>query len=180
MNLSRLIPSSLLAAGLLLAANARASDALVTFDDMPAASSGQVVDINLPHSLLVVAALATDKSDHETAELLRHLQSVRVNVVKLDAGNRAEAIEHIRRVRESLKDWRKVVSVRQPNGEDVDIRMKCRADDTIEGFVITVIQPDQNAVFINVVGDLKPDQLGRIVAHFQIPGMPSLAAPKHA
>lgn len=180
MNLSRLVPATLLAAGLLVAATARASDALVTFEDMPASSTGQVVDINVPHSLLAVAAMATDKSDHETAELLRQLQFVRVNVVKLDAGNRDEAIEHIRRVRESLKDWRKIVSVRQANGEDVDIRMKCRADDTIEGFVITVIQPGQNAVFVNVVGDLKPDQLGRIVAHFQIPGMPAIPAPKHA
>ena len=179
MNLSRLLASALLSAGLLLCASARASDAVVDFDDMPASATGQIVDINLPPSLLAVASQFVEKSDHDTAELIRHLKLVRVNVVKLGDSNRAQALDHIRRVRESLKDWRTIVSVRQPNGDNVDISMKSRGNDLIEGFVITVIRPNGDAVFVNVVGDITPAQLGMIASRLSIPGIQNLELPAH-
>lgn len=181
MNPSRLLASSLLCTGLLLcAATSHASDALVDFGALPAPASGECVEVNLPPALLAIASSATEKSDHETADLIRHLRLVHINVVKLDDSNRTQAIDHIRRFRESLKNWKQVVSVREPNGDDVDIRMKCRDDNTIEGFVITVLESKGDAVFVNIVGDLKPDQLGALAARLPIPGMPTLGLPAPA
>jgi hypothetical protein len=54
-----------------------------------------------------------------------------------------------------------VVTVREP-GQDVAVFLKLRGEEAVEGLVVTVLEGDREAVFVNVVGEVRPDKLAEI------------------
>ena len=101
------------------------------------------------------------------AELLRNIRHVRVNVIGLDDTNRAATLAQVATVRADLarKGWEKIITVREgadQEGDDVAIFMKSRSDEAIEGLVVTVISKQGEAVLVNVVGDIRADQLAKL------------------
>lgn len=135
------------------------------------ASKGQFVEVNLSPGLIKFAARLAKNQEPEAAELLGNLKRIRVNVVGLDDGNRAGTVEKIDAVRRQLEaqGWTKMVTVREKNGGDnVDIHVKQLSDDVIQGLVVTVIDKKGEAVFVNIVGNIKADQLGDLAEKFNI------------
>lgn len=137
---------------------------------MPAAK-GQFVEINLSTAMLKFAARIAAHQEPETADLIRNLKSIRVNVVGLDDSNRAATVEQIESVRRKLEaqGWTKMVTVREKNGGDnVDIHVKQRGEEAIDGLVVTVIDKKGEAVFVNIVGNINADQIAKIADKFDI------------
>ncbi len=137
---------------------------------MPSAK-GKFVEINLSPALLKFAARIAARQEPETAELIRNLKSIRVNVVGLDDSNRAATTEQIEGVRRKLETqgWTKMVTVReQDGGDNVDIHVKQHGEESIDGLVITVIDRKGEAVFVNIVGNINADQLAQIADKFDI------------
>ncbi len=126
----------------------------------PAANGGQFVEVNIKGNLLNMAARLAAKEEPEIADLLKGIQSVRVNVVGLDDGNRAETQARIKAVRGELdsKGWERVVMVSEKD-QDVGIYLKTRGQDAVEGLVVTVIENNKQAVLVNIVGDIRPEKL---------------------
>ncbi|HAV64979.1 MAG TPA: hypothetical protein DCY13_21730, partial [Verrucomicrobiales bacterium] len=104
-----------------------------------------------------------EKSEPEVARLLRGLQAVRVNVVGLNDDNRGELKGRIESVRKQLSanGWERIVTVKEGN-EDVGVFVKLRGEEAVEGVVVTVIDSDKEAVFVNVVGDIRPEQIAKV------------------
>ena len=50
----------------------------------------------------------------------------------------------------------------QESTQDVAIFVKHRGDEAIEGVVITILEDSKQAVFINVVGDIRPEKIALI------------------
>lgn len=127
---------------------------------VPSAHGGQFVEVNVKSTLLALAARLTEKQEPEVADLLRNLKSVRVNVVGVDDANRAELTARLKKVRAELeaKGWDRIVTV-QEKDQDVGVYLKQRNAEVIEGIVVTVIDGDKEAVFVNVVGDIRPEKL---------------------
>jgi hypothetical protein len=50
----------------------------------------------------------------------------------------------------------------------VDIHVKQHGDDAIDGLVVTVIDHNGEAVFVNIVGNINADQLAKIADKFDI------------
>ncbi|MCC5025523.1 MAG: DUF4252 domain-containing protein [Candidatus Synoicihabitans palmerolidicus] len=115
-------------------------------------------------ALLKLAAAFTKHQDPEVAELLGSLERVRVNVFGLEDDTRSEVIAQINAVRDSLdaQGWVRVVTVREHKGEDVAIFMKQNGEESIHGIVVTVIGSDNEAVLVNIVGDVGIEQIARI------------------
>jgi phosphoribosylanthranilate isomerase len=166
----------LIAAGisLALATAARAAEADPGFIDigqlMPS-SKGQFVEVNLSPGLLKFAAKIASHQEPEAADLIANLKRIRVNVVSLDDSNRAATIEKIESVRRKLETqgWTQMVTVREKDdGDNVDIHVKQRGDDAIDGLVITVIDHKGEAVFVNIVGNINADQISKIAEKFDI------------
>lgn len=161
------LKSLLLAAALPLALSTRADQAPPGFVDFgkfaPPSGGGQFVEVNIKSHLLSLAAKLTEKSEPEVADLLRNLRAIRVNVVGLDDGNRTELADRLKGIRTDLesKGWERVVTV-QEKGQDVGVYLKHRGDEAIEGVVVTVIDGGKEAVFVNVVGDIRPEKLSVI------------------
>ncbi len=142
-------------------------------------AKGQFVEVNLPAGLIKFAARLAKAQEPDVAELLANLKSVRVNVVGLDDGNRADTVGKIEAARRKLEGdgWTKVVTVREPGGDNVDVHVRQKNDDVIEGLVVTVLDRKGEAVFVNIVGNISADKIGAIAEKFQIEPLRKLKLP---
>ncbi len=137
---------------------------------MPSAN-GQFVEVNLSQGMLKFAAKIAAHQEPEAAALINNLKRIRVNVIGMDDSNRSDTIAKIESVRRKLESqgWTQLVTVRDKNdGDNVDVHIKQRGDDTIDGLVVTVLDKKGEAVFVNIVGNISADQLGMIADKFDI------------
>jgi hypothetical protein len=141
----------------------------VDFGKLPITGSGENVEVNITSGLISIAAKLVEKNEPDVAELLRGLKGVRVNVIGLSDENRSEIENRVKSVRATLdtQGWQRVVNV-QNKGEDVGVYVKTRGDEAIEGVVVTVLNSGNEAVFVNVVGDLKPEKIAKLAEQFDI------------
>ena len=160
-----------LIAGLTTAGLAAEPAGYVDFGKLPASGKGEYVEVKLNGFLLRLAAKFAKSEDPAAAELIAGLSSIRVNVLGLDDRNRAATIERVGTVRKQLdgQGWEQIVTVRGKHEEDVAIFIKHRGEVAIEGLVITVIDGRKHeAVFVNIVGNIKPDQLAGLAKHLHL------------
>lgn len=132
----------------------------IDFGEFKAPEGGQFVEVNIRKNLIGMVARLTEKSEPEVAKILRGLESVRVNVIGLNDDNREELKRRIRSVRAQLieKEWERIATV-QDKKEDVGVFIKLKGEEAVEGIVVTVVSGDREAVFVNVVGDIRPEQI---------------------
>jgi len=121
---------------------------------------GEFVEVNVPSNLISLAARFVQKQDPDVAQLLNGLKLVRVNVIGLDDGNREELHQRAQKVRADLagKGWERIVAA-QEKDQDVSIYLKMAEKSVVQGLVAVVIDGSQHAVFVNIVGDIKPEQI---------------------
>lgn len=143
----------------------------------PALSGGQFVEVHVPRNLISIASKLVGEDEPEISSLLAGLQSIRVNVVSIDESNREELAERVASIREHVTSngWQQVVSVRD-DGENVGVYLKVLDDEVIEGVTITVIDGSGEAVFINIVGDVRPEQIALLGERFGIDPLKELSA----
>ena len=174
--MNNLLRSSLAAATVSLAlvtfsSAAETEPGAIDIGQLLPSAKGEFVEVNLSTAMLKFAARIAARQEPETAELLRGLKSIRVNVVGMDDSNRAATIEKIESVRRKLEadGWTKMVTVREKEGGDnVDIHVKQHGEESIDGLVVTVIDKKGEAVFVNIVGNINADQIGKIADKFDI------------
>lgn len=174
--MKNLLRSSLAAAALSLALTTYASAAdnqpgAIDIGQLMPSAKGEFVEINLSSAMLKFAARIAARQEPEAAELIRNLKSIRVNVVGLDDSNRDSTIEQIEGVRRKLEaqGWTKMVTVREKNGGDnVDVHVMQRGEESIDGLVVTVLDKKGEAVFVNIVGNINADQIAQIADKFDI------------
>lgn len=170
------VRTSLAAAALSLAfvTSSYADDTEAGFVDIgqfAPSAGGQFVEVNLSQGVLKFAAKIAAREEPEAAELINNLKRIRVNVIGMDDSNRADTIAKIESVRRKLESqgWTQLVTVRDRNeGDNVDVHVKQRGDNNIDGLVVTVINKKGEAVFVNIVGNISAEQLGIIADKFDI------------
>jgi hypothetical protein len=174
--MKNLLRSSFAAATLSVALTTFASAAesepgAIDIGQLVPATKGEFVEVNVSGAMLKFAARIAARQEPEVAELLRNLKSIRVNVVGLDDSNReatAGKIDDVRRKLES-QGWTRMVTVRERNdGDNVDVHVKQRGEDAIDGLVVTVLDRKGEAVFVNIVGNINADQIAQIADKFDI------------
>jgi hypothetical protein len=137
---------------------------------MPAAK-GEYVEVNLSAGMLKFVSKLAARQEPEAAALIGNLKRVRVNVVSLDDSNRQGAIDHIEGIRRKLEGqgWTQMVTVRERDDRsNVDVHVKQRGDDIIEGLVVTVIDDKGEAVLVNIVGNISADQIAKVAENLDI------------
>jgi hypothetical protein len=144
----------------------------------PPTGGGEFVEVNVTSSLISIATKFIEKSEPEVAKVLNGLQSVRVNVVGMDDDNRGELEKRVQTVRQELekKGWERLVIARQKD-QDVGVYLKTANKDTVQGLVVVVMDGNKQAVFVNVVGDIKPEQLAMIGERLHIEPLKHLGTP---
>jgi hypothetical protein len=137
----------------------------VDFGRIVPSAEGRFVEINLSPGLLKFAAMCISKQEPQAAEMIGNLQHVRVNVVELNDSNREATLACVKAVRQKLETqgWTQIVNVReQPKGDDVQIFARIRGEEAIEGLVVTVISGNHEVVLVNIVGEIKAEQIATL------------------
>ena len=135
----------------------------VDFGTFTAASGGEFVEVNVTSSLISLATKFLEKDQPDVAQVLKGLQLIHVNVIGLNDANRSELETRVQGIRKELetKGWERIVKV-QEKAQDVGVYLKTRDKDTVQGLVVVVIDGKKEAVLVNVVGDIKPEQLSML------------------
>jgi len=178
MKTTPLFSAGLLAVALTVSAQDRPSG-YFDFGKLPTASGGEHVEVSVGGTIASIASRFIDKSEPEAAKVLRSIKSLRVHVIELKDDNRAQMVDRIKAIRTDLegKAWEKIVSAKSKK-EDVAIFLKSRGEEAIEGLVLTVLDGNKEAVLINIVGDIKPEQLAVLADKLHIDPLKKFAKAK--
>lgn len=135
----------------------------------PKGGEGQFVEVNVPTGLITLAARLVEKDQPEVAKVLSGLKLVHVNVIGIDAENRDELQQRAEKVRKELsgKGWERIVTAQQKN-QNVSVYLKMADKDVVQGLAAVVLDGKEHAVFANVVGDIRPEQLAMLGEKFHI------------
>ncbi len=135
----------------------------------PPRAGGQFVEVNIRDNLIGMVARLAAAQEPEVAELIGGLKRIRVNVIGLDDENRGEIGDRVSRLGIELdqRGWERIVTAR--NGtEEVNVFLKTREQEAVEGIVVTILQGGKEAVLINVVGDIRPEQIATLGERFNL------------
>jgi hypothetical protein len=137
----------------------------VDFGQLDSVYGEPKVRINIGSFLLGFVAAAA-KEDPEAAALMRGLEGVRINIYST-AGEVAPAMEHLVQVKSMLQtqNWEPIVQVNE-QGEQVQIFMKADGEG-MQGLTVMAVNGEE-AVFLNILGSIDPDQLGKVMEQFDV------------
>lgn len=140
-------------------------DKMGIFDDLESS-----IEIFIKGPLLKLALEAVKHEEPDVADLIRGLKLVRVQVFTLEGDDQSERLkEKTEAVAKELekKGWDMAVRVRDRD-EQVYIYMLPGKKDNIDGLVVMVVEEGNEAVFVNIVGTINPENIGRLGRSFDI------------
>lgn len=138
----------------------------VDFGALTAMYGQPTVEIAVGRSLLNMVSAFAASEDPEAAQLFKRLQGVRIQVFELSTLPEG-ALDHVNTVASSLRSggWEPVVKVSSAD-EQVRIFMKMNGDH-VEGITVMAVD-EEEAAFINVIGNLDPAELEKVMDNFDI------------
>jgi hypothetical protein len=154
-------------AGLAVTCHLAAADSpgKVDFGSFAAPGNGKTfVEVNVGSGLINLATRLVEKQEPEVAKLLAGIESVRINVVGLNDSNRSSIESRAKEVRQKLEagGWERIVTA-QKDSQDVNIFLKMADKEVVQGLTLVVMEgAKQEAVFINVVGNIRPEQISML------------------
>ena len=127
------------------------------------------VEVFLEPNLLSMVAAVTQGSDPELSDMLHKLKQIRVQTFKIGADRADKVEEKTAEVAKRLEGngWQTVVRVRERRQERTYVYMKW-VENLCQGMVVMNVDPNDEAAFVNIVGEIDPNQIARIGSHFNI------------
>lgn len=125
------------------------------------------VMINIGGSVLrFVGGMAAD-SDPEAAAIMNNLKGVRIQVWSTEGQDAAPALDQASTMKNLLagQAWEPIVQVNE-EGEKAYIYIKLNGD-VMDGLAVMAVD-DSEAVFINIIGQLDPNQLAQVMDNFDV------------
>jgi len=121
------------------------------------------------HLLKMVAKFAGDKDD-ELSGLIGGLKLIKVYSFEVDKNNETDIKKRIKNVDKKLmeQNWDRIVRVKQKD-EITNIYIKTEDDDKVLGLVVASLEKNGEATFVNIVGDINLETIGRLSEKFNIP-----------
>ena len=138
----------------------------VNFGELSMIFGEPSVQISVGESLLGLVSSLSASEDPEAAELFNRLKGVRVSVYETESMADG-AVDLIKDVSSRLVDqgWEAVVTV---NSADEQVRIFMMINDNlVEGITVMAIE-ETEAVFVNVIGTINPEELGKVMENFDI------------
>jgi len=126
------------------------------------------VEINIEGALMSLIAAGARSEDPEFSSVIAGLKAITVRAVPLKDVDEASVRGKIGRTIRWLEDrgWKSTLRVRD-EGEEVYIYLK-ETDGKIAGLTLLTFDPGDEAVVINIVGRIDPEQIGRLSQRLDI------------
>ena len=138
----------------------------VDFGDLSATYGEPKITINLGGTMLNFVGMMSSSESPETSDLISKLKGIRVQIYSL--GEDADvAKDQFGKTRSNLKSsgWEPIVQVNEDD-EQVLVYMKA-VDGQMEGMTVMVVD-NEEAVFVNVIGQLNPTELATVMDRFDV------------
>jgi len=138
----------------------------VDFGDLSATYGEPKITINLGGTMLNFVGMMSSSESPETSDLISKLKGIRVQIFSL--GEDADAAKHqFGKTKSNLQSsgWEPIVQVNEDD-EQVLVYMKA-VDGNMEGMTVMVVD-DEEAVFVNVIGQLNPTELAKVMDRFDV------------
>lgn len=135
----------------------------------------ETVEVFIKGPLLKFAAKAAEIEDPEMGSLLNNLKLIKVNSFSMDNFS----IDEVRNIMKTISKkidrdkWELMVRSKE-KGEYVEVYTRFGQNDSLNGLVVMAVEEKGDAVFVNIVGDIDPDKLGKLSNKFNIPKMDSV------
>ncbi|MDJ0654172.1 MAG: DUF4252 domain-containing protein [Xanthomonadales bacterium] len=126
------------------------------------------VEISLGGAMLGFVSAAARDAEPELADALGKLRSIRISVFEIGPESMDEARVRADSVSRKLEadDWEPAVVVRSA---DTSVRMYMKTvGGKVAGMAVMMIEPGSDAVFMNIVGEIDPAQLGQVASQFGV------------
>jgi len=152
----------------------KSSPGFVEFGNLERVYGEPKVEINLGGTILSLVGKISKHEDPELGDVIRNLDQVRVLVYELD-DSATDALNQVDTITATLKSkqWLPIVSVNEEL-EKVRVYMHQNGD-IVDGMVVMVVDATANnkkkrkeAVFINIVGEINPEQLSQLTDSLDI------------
>ena len=139
------------------------------------------LEVNIKGALLRLITEASKNEDPELTSLLGKLKAIEVRGYPLSPSQFKDISKRTSTLSRQLesKGWETVVRVRERTGDEEQVNIYLKTNrDIIAGLVVMVLQPDdeEGAVFVNIVGDIDPAEIGRLGRKFNIDPLEDLGA----
>ena len=136
----------------------------VDFGDLSITYGEPKITINLGGTMLNFVGMMSSSESPETSEMISKLKGIRVQIYTLDENTDA-ARDQFGKTKSSLKSsgWEPIVQVNEDD-EQVLVYMKM-IEGQMEGMTVMVVD-EEEAVFVNVIGQLNPAELGKVMDSF--------------
>ena len=142
------------------------------FGDLSVFQDGEMVtEIIIEEKLLRMVAKFT-KDDEELSNLIGGLKLIRVNTFEVTPSNSSELMEKAKLIDKDLlnKKWDRIVKTKS-RGEIANIYIKTTGDEEFVGLTVVTVDEDGEAAFVNIVGTINMETLGKLGQKFDIPGL---------
>lgn len=136
--------------------------------------SEETVEVFITKPLLSLVASATSEEDPALFNLLKNLALIRVDQFALKETDAKKVRDVISNLSQKLEKerWSRIVRVKESK-ERVEIFIK-EQNGNVAGILVMSVDDNKEAVFVNIVGNIDMQQLGKLSKKFNIPGVDSL------
>ena len=138
----------------------------VDFGDLSATYGEPKITINLGGTMLSFVGMMSASESPETSDLISKLKGIRVQIYETDENVEA-AKNQYSKVKGQLKStgWEPIVQINEDD-EQVLVYMKMDGGN-MEGMTVMVVDGEE-AVFVNIIGQLNPAELGKVMESFDV------------
>ena len=145
----------------------------VDFGDLTEFESGEsVTEVYLDENLLQMVAKIAKENEPEMADLLSGLKLIKVNAYEVSDDNENEILSKMETVDKKLsgKSWQRIVK-RRGKGETAYVYVRTGDSDKFTGLVVLAFDKPGEAAFVNIVGDINLETIGKLTKRFNIPAL---------
>lgn len=143
----------------------------ISFGDLSKYESGQrYTEIILEDNLLRLAAKFAKHEDPALSEMISGLKLIQVFQVEVNMDNSKELEQRVVTMSDNLmkKDWERIVRIKDGD-ENVSVLINLDKDANIDGLVVVAFDEGQEATFVNIVGKIDIETIGRLSDKWDIP-----------
>lgn len=144
----------------------RGNDGFAELGSLGNSDVDHVMTLSIGPALLHFAASQVD-DDPEVRELLKSLDGVRIRIYEID-GDASRVAARMGAMSRRLQDdgWKPVVVVRE--GSRASHMLLRAVDERICGLTVLVSDGESEAVVINLMGEIRPQQFGDVMAALDV------------
>ncbi|MCK5086622.1 MAG: DUF4252 domain-containing protein [Melioribacteraceae bacterium] len=148
----------------------------VDFGNLSAFETGEeVTEVLIEEHLLRMVAKLAIKEEPELSSVLDGIKLIKVHSFEISEENFTKLSDKTKKIENELmnKGWDRIVRVKSKD-ELVNVFIKTVNEDKIEGLVVTTVEKQGEAVFVNIVGDIDLETISKLSDKFDIPNLHGL------